>query len=812
MKVFILCFVAALVALCCGNIYAQGDGMTIKGKVSTENNRPAPFATAILLAADSSVLKSTPCDSLGAFNFQEVNAGKYLLLISKVGYSQSVTGPYVVSAGTSVTVNVHLTVARPQLQEVTVSSQRPYAEVKAGKVVLNVQGSIIAQGNSVYDILQQAPGVKVGGGDKISLIGRQSALVMIDGRPTNLSGEALTGYLQGMSGDGVQQIELITNPSAKYEASGAGVINIISKKGLAYGTNGTFTAGGGYGAFYKSNASILFNHRTEKFNIFGQYSYTGDKIFHQFDEDRHINFNNLLSEYNVDYYTTQQKYNSVFKGGVDYYLGDKQTLGVMVYGSISNNAYMKKNDLAISNNGKLDSTIFTNSALNRDIDNINYDINYNGMLDKDGCNLTVDVLYNTITRHSGEFIDNYFFNFAGIAYRPKLLQQNLSPSTIHNWVAKVDYTRPLSKTAKFEAGAKYSRVTSNNDLVFGPFVNGAYQSDPKFSNTFLYTENVNSAYANYTNNGKKFNIVAGLRLEQTNDNGNSVTLATTTKKNYFDLLPQVQLTYKKDDKNEFTIAYNRSVVRPMYSDVNPFLYYVDLYDYRSGNPNILPEYITKVEVSHLYNGMFRTALYAQVINGFNDFNDYLQNDTTKVAITTRKNFGTYYTYGLRFDAPVQFTGWWDAVFNLDASYQRIKAYPENGTLDKGTQDIILSGSQNFKLSPVFTANITGKYESPTFYGVSNYKAAYRLNSSIAMQILEKKGSLKLEVDDIFNTMRDRLNSTYQNLNLNVVDKTESRLVKLSFTYHFGKSSVKTVKHEQANKDEQIRSSTGSGNN
>lgn len=803
MKILVVCLAATLFACCCSYSYAQGDAASIRGRVYNDNDKPVANATAILLAADSSVLKSTPCDTLGQFKFQGINPGKYLLLVSKVGFSQSVTGPYAVVTGGLTDVNVHLMVARPQLQEVTISSQRPYIEVKPGRVVLNVQGSIVTEGNSVYDILRQAPGVKIDNNDKVSLIGRQSALVMLDGRPTNLSGEALTNYLQGMAGSGVQQIELITNPSAKYDASGAGVINIISKKGTAFGTNGTFVAGAGYGTFYKSNTSIVFNHRTAKFNVFGNFSYDGSKTFHQFDEDRLINFNNVPSEYNVDYYTTQKKYISNFKAGADYYLTDKQTLGVLVFGSISNNAYMKQNNLDISNNGKLDSAIYTNSALNRDIDNVNYDISYNGMVDKDGCNITADVLYNTVTRHSGEFIDNNFYNSAGAMYRPTLLQQNLSPSTIHNWVAKVDYIAPLSKTTKFETGVKYSWVQSNNDLVFGPFVNGAYQSDPKFSNTFLYRENVNSAYANYINNGKKFNIVAGLRLEQTNDMGNSVTLATVTKKNYLDLLPQVQITYKHDEKNEFTLSYNRSIQRPMYGDINPFLYYVDLYDYRSGNPNLLPEYTTKVELAHTYNATFTTAVYAQVTNGFYDFNDYLQNDTSKVAITTRKNFGNYYAYGIRFYAPVQFASWWDAVFNADISYQRIKAYPENGTLNKGTQDVLLSGTQTFKLSKRLTADLIGKYESPTFYGISNYKAAYHVDAAIAMQVA-KNASLKLQALDIFNTDNTRSVAIYQSFNAHIVDKYETRMVKLSFTYRFGKSSVKGVKHQTANKDEQDR--------
>jgi len=804
MKFLLVCLFTGLLMFAGSAVYAQENSTVIQGKVSTENGTSADMATVILLAADSAILKSTICDNTGAFKFAAIEPGTYLVLASKIGFNQSLKGPFKIMPNGIINTDIRLTLSVPQLKEVTISSQRPYVEVKPGKVILNVQGSPIAEGNSAYDILRQAPGVKAGRDGNISIIGRQSALITIDGKPTNMKGEDLSGYLEGMSSSAIQQIELITNPSAKYDAAGAGIINIISKKGTNIGTNGTITAGGGYGSFYKSNGSIVLNNRSDKFNFFGNYTLTADKIFHNFTADRMINYNGAASEYDVDYYATQKKYNNVFRAGIDYYISPQQTLGVLFYGSVSKNDFVKTNNLKIANNGVLDSTISTNSKLSRDINNLNYDINYNGVLDKAGKTLMADVLFNEFTRQSREFIVDNFYNAAGNVYRQPLYLQNLSPSTIHNWVAKIDYANPMSKTSKMEAGVKYSSIKSNNDLIFGPYANGQYQSDPKFSNTFLYNENVNSAYLNYTNNLEKLDIVAGLRAEQTNTSGNSVTLMQVSKKSYLDFLPQIQLTYKPDEKNNLTLSYNRGLTRPQYTDINPFLYYVDVYDYRSGNPNLLPQYSNKIELEHSYNKLFTTSLYAQVTTGFYDFNEYLQNDATKVAITTINNFGNYYIYGLRFYTPVQFANWWNASFHVDASYQRIKAYTVNGNLDKGTPDIQFSSIQTFKISSTTTLNIPVKYESPTFYGISLYKAAYYVDADITQQLFNKKASLKLSVFDIFNTKRDRLHSNYQNLNLEIMDKTESRMVRLNFTYHFGKTSVKTAKHEAANADEQNR--------
>jgi len=810
MKILVVCLFAGICVGAYSYSFAQTLSAVIRGKVTTENKVAADLATVILLAADSSILKSTVCDNTGSFAFMAIEPGNYLVLTSKIGYNQSLMGPYKVTGNEDINLAVKLILSMPQLKEVTVTASTPYIEVKPGKVVLNVQSSIIAEGNSVFDILRQAPGVRVDNQGNISIIGRQNALITLDGKPTNLSAEYLTDYLQSLQSSNVQQIELITNPSAKYDAAGAGIINIISKKGTNIGTNGTFTLGAGYGAFAKGNTGIVFNHRTDKLNIYGSYSYSADKTFHTFLTDRTINYNGIISDYNANYYTTQEKYANNFRFGTDYYITDKQTVGILMYGTVTDNDYAKSSDLKIANNGIPDSDIRATSSLKRNITNITYDVNYNGALDKQGKTLSADLLYNNLDRNSAEYITNNFYTAAGSVYRQPLLQQNLSPSGIDNYIVKVDYTNPMSKTSNMEAGIKYSYVKSHNDLVFGPLVNGQYQSDPNFSNTFIYTENVNSAYVNYTNTIGKVNITAGLRAEQTNAKGVSVTLMEVTNRSYLDFFPHVQVVYQRNEKNEFTLSYSRGIQRPLYTDVNPFLYYVDLYDYRSGNPNLLPQYSTNIQLTHTYNKTFVTTLYGLITSGFSSFNDYEQNDATKVNITTSKNFGNFYAAGLRFAAPVQFTGWWDANFSIDAAYQRTVAYAVNGNLNKGTQDIEPSTLQKFAISNTIGLEISGKYYSPTFYGIGQFKSNYNVDAGISKQLLDKKGTLKLGIGDIFNSYRDRLNTTYQNLNLSVMDKVETRIVRLNFTYRFGKTSVKSIKHQAANEDEQKRAG-GSGN-
>ncbi len=809
------CLLTAFLVLAYSYTRAQVGFSVIHGKVSDERRLAAEASPVMLLAAaDSSIIKHVFCDKNGGFTIA-VKPGKYLLLVSRIGYVQLYEGPYELKSGDDFAVpEIILSPNLPILKEVSITAQREYLEVKPDRMILNVQSSMVAQSNSAFEILQQdAPGVHADAHGNISMRGRQNALITVDNKPVSVTGQDLNDYLQGIPGNNIQRVELMTSPGAKYDAAGGGIINIVLKKSSSAGTNVTVTAGAGYGNFYKGNAGVNFNNRRGKLNVFGHYNYMDNKTDHTFKTDHIITYKNIISDYDVNYYATQQNYNHNFGIGTDYAITANHTLGVLISGTVTSYDLGKNNTLNITNGGALDSTILTKSQINRGLSNISYDINYSGKLDAAGKTLSADFVFNNINRHSAEYLDNYFYNAAGSNYRPALYQQNLSPSGIRIWASNVDYANPLSKTAQIETGIKFSWVKSNNDLIFGPKVNGVYQSSPQFSNNFIYTENINAAYIKYTNKIDKVNLIASLRAEQTNSDGNSVTMMTAVKKNYLDWFPHLLLTYHADEKNEFSVSYDRGITRPAYEAVNPFLYYVDLYDYRAGNPNLLPQYSNAIQITHTYNKTLVTSLYGMVTTNFSNFQDYVQNDSSKVSINIAKNFGTYSVAGLNFYAPVTFNAWWNANFRLDIAYQRLKAYPGNGNLDKGTPDINFSSTQHFAICPTITAEIMGKYESPNFYGIGQNKSQYRVDPSISKQLFNKNGSLTLVISDIFNTYYDRSTINYQNLNMSIYDRKETRIVKLNFMYRFGNISLKgTKKHEAGNEDEQNRAAGGVAGN
>lgn len=813
MKFKVGCFLSAFLAVLFTKVSAQVSPASVQGKVLTERHAFADAATIILLkASDSSIVSSTVIGKNGKYKFIEVPPDKYLLLATSIGYYKAYAGPYAIEEEENFKApDIILIPSTNQLTGVTITTGKPGVDVKPGKTTLSIPNSLTADGASAFEILKQAPGVRVDANGNINLIGRQEALITINGKTTSLTGDDLIGYLRSLQSNVIDKIELITSGSSKYDASAGGVVNIVLKKGSNEGANGTFTATPGYGRYYKSSTGITFNDRMEKFNVFGSYSLSADKTFHNFVNDRIIDFDNQLSNYHVGYMSIQKSHYSNFNLGTDFFIAPNHTVGFVITGLSREDDYTRNNSLQINNHGHLDSIIKASSVLPRHFTKTNYNFNYTGKLSKAGATLSADVDYTNFNRRSGEYITNTFYNPDLTPYREPLQLENLSPSAIRIWLSKLDFSAPLSKGSVLEAGLKYSHVNSNNDLVFAAKEGDDYVPNPVLSNHFLYTENVNAGYINFQDKLGKFGLDIGLRGEHTSEKGNSVTMGSKIDRDFFDLFPHVALTWSKDGKNEYTLSYNRGITKPAYEDINPFLYYVDLYDYRSGNPYLKPEYAHNIELTHVFNKIITTTLYASLVSNSYEFGFYKQNDTTKVNILTHTNFGKINNYGVRFSAPAVIKSWWTADFHADISYQRYIAYPQNGNLNKGTQDVILNVLNTFKVSPKVTATLSGDYESPTFYGIAQNKAHYRVNAGIGTQLFNKRGTLRLNAEDIFNTLRDDTYTNYQNINLTVKDKKESQWVRLTFTYRFGKTSVKAAKvHQTGNEEEQKRIGNGGG--
>jgi iron complex outermembrane receptor protein len=814
MKVLVGCLLSAFLGSVHFYSYAQTAPSFLKGRILTENHSPVDYATVILLKySDSSIVKSVICGKTGLFRFDDVMPGSYIVLIHKIGYKHIYTGKYELTGSHDVDIgDIIIPVLNTRLTEVTVNDKRDYIEVKPNKTILNIDESILAAGNNIYDILNTAPGVRIIN-NTILLKGNQKALIMIDGKPLIAgSDEELADMLKNYQSDMISQVELIENPSAKFDAAGGGgVINIILKKDKEIGFKANITESAGAGQDYRTNSGINFNYNTRKFNLFGSYSFTDNKIQRFLNLDRIIDDGALQSNYNLQYHSITQSKNNNFNAGADYDVTPKQTIGVLIYGYSNQTGIDKNNTTYIKNAGVLDSDINTRSHIDRHITNLNYNLNYNGSFGKDDkSEVSADFDYSTYNRSSIELLQSDFFDVSGQTYRDPLFDMDNSPSNIKVRSEKVDFTQVISKTGSIGAGLKNNQVNSDNNMHFTDRADsGSYVTVPALTDHFVYNERINEAYVNYNDKFNKTGLTLGLRAEQTNSAGTSLKPGNTVVNNYFDLFPNIEINEPLGANNQLTVGYNRRITRPDYQDLNPFVAYIDQYAYSIGNPFLKPEYINTYEATDVYKDKYKVTISAIKTSDF-FISIFQQNDATRVYTTTYKNIGQYYQYMAEFWVPVTIAKWWKVNAYLEGGYDHFVYKADSA--GSSAFDMSVNIMQDFNIAEGLRAELGSRYDSPTFYGISHIKSMYVVRAGISKDIFGSNGSIKLAVSDIFNSDKYRYTSDYMNLNLTGMQKPGTRFVTATFTYRFGKQSVKNArKRVGGNVDDQQRLNGGNEN-
>ncbi len=784
------------------------------GAVADENKNPVESASVWLLqAADSTLIKIEVCDQAGVFRFNGLKAGRYLIRITSLGYQPYYYGPFqFISSQKSFDVGQFiLSPGSTALDEVKINEQQNFIETKPGRVVLNIQNSILSGGNTAFDILKAAPGVQLDAEDNIRLNGKQNVLVMLNGKQTYMEREAVIDILKSTQSSEIDRIELISNPSARFAAEGSGaIINIISKKNEFLGANGSVTGMGGMSRIassnepnFRFNSGINLNYRNKAINLFGSYTYADINQSLDIFSDRKIS-SGQLSAINVDYSVLTGRKARTYRLGADVNLAPKHVVGVLFRGSDNNLQFDKSNNSAIFGLSGLDSTIQTQSDQNRSLNSQIFNVNYKGNLGDNAGELSFDFDYLTYQRTSLEFLTNNFLDADSFPYRPGLLLKNSSPSKFYVRSAKLDYAVPITKQSKLEIGLQGSRARGNSQLDFGPVINGVFYPDTEFISQFLIDEQIGAAYANYSINFGKADLTLGLRAEKTISEGTSVLTGAVNNRNYLNLFPNLQYAQEVDKDNSLLFSYSRRITRPGYDNLNPFIAYLDQYSYRSGNPFLKPEFSRIAEVAHVYKNKFTTTLRVKVIDDLIiEFNE--QDELTNVNTVISRNLDRQYLYGLEINAPVKLSAWWTANLNLQSAFEKYVAKTAGEDFVNTSPSLILSMLQSLKLKENFSAEISGKYETATIYGIYNYQAAYTVDAAVAKSLFKKNATIRLRVSDVFNTARNRYSSTFQDLQLSYRDKRDSRLAQLSFSYLFGRRTVKASRtRDTASDSEQER--------
>lgn len=787
---------AILLVATSGILHAQTSipGSEIDGLVKDGNQNPVDYATVSLIrVADSVSVKKVMTDEEGRFSFKNIPGSEYQVSVNQIGHRKYLSEKLKVDENQPVQhlKAVTLSPDSKQLKEVNITVQKPAIERKGDKLIVNVENSSVSAGSTALEVLQRAPGVSLDKDDNVALKGRQGVLIMIDGKPTYLSSADLANMLRNMQSNEIESIEIINNPSARYEAEGkSGIINIKLKKNKNYGTNGTFTLGAGYSSKRKSNTGITLNNRNEKMNIFGNYNYNNNKGEHDMTIDR-VNAGQTSSAiFNQTANSDRYWYNNNFKVGADLFLNKNNTIGALMTGYINQWSEAHRNGTLIrSMQGSLDSSLLSQNDSRSNYNNLSYNLNFKSVLDTTGREFTVDLDYANNNSKSRMLYDNVYAYASGSQSVSEQLR-NLTPSEINIYAIKTDYAHPLTKSFKLETGFKFSWVKTDNDYQANRFENQAWANDPLRSNHFVYNESVRAGYVNLRKEFKNLNIQIGVRAEHTESKGNLITTSQVVERDYLDFFPSAAINHTFNENNSMGLTYSRRITRPAYSDLNPFEYFLDRYTYNQGNPFLNPEYTNTFELSYTLFKKYNASLsYTKTTDVMTQV---LLPDPEKSALyQTNANLAEQLSYAFNVSAPVTFTKWWNSNTNLTIFNNHFTSPDLNGqVLDNKQTAFQLFHSENFTLNSSTSVEVSGNYQSKLIYGTFMIQPQYALDFGMNKSLMAKKVNLKLAVSDIFKTRGGKISSAYPGLDYKVRQSYDSRTVRLTLSYKFGNNELK----------------------
>jgi iron complex outermembrane receptor protein len=813
----IICFIALITSYAIARAQSAAPAIgvaKVTGTLLNEQGKAADYATVSLLKAkDSVVVKGALSNENGAYSFTGIKPGNYVVKATMVGYAAGISQPVNITASTT-TVNVPVIKMQPSsknLNTVTIVGSKPLIERRSDRMVMNVENSVLAAGNSAMEILERAPGVSVDKDDNISMKGKQGVTVMINDKLTYLSSTQLATLLRSTDGNSIQSIEMITNPSAKYDAAGnSGIINIKLKKNKQSGTNGSASVTAAMGKHFRDNTSLTLNHKEGAFNFFGNLSRGDTKRDNNIDIDRNVESggeNTYFSQ--VTKMGNERHYNN-YRVGADYDMSPKNTIGFVVSGYFNPSADNNTSQTFIGTQPQVfDTYQNTYTTIKSQYNNFAFNLNDRWQIDSTGQALSVDVDYSKFNNSANAQYNTFYYNIDGSNAGIPSMLRNQTPSTIDIRTAKADYTLPFNKTTKLEFGGKYSDVKTDNDLEAQIIYNGEYINDPTRTNHFIYDEKIGAGYVNFNKSFKKTTVQLGVRAENTNSTGDLVNTAQVVNRNYLNFFPSVFINHTLNDKNEFGFNYSRRIDRPSYEDLNPFIYYLDQYTYEQGNPFLKPQYTNSFELNYTYNHTINVSLgYSRTTDVINQA---LVTDTlTKATYQTNVNLSTQNSYSLNFNSPYTITKWWTGNANLTAFYLDFKSGPNPqgvagiGTLNDGKLAYQIKTTNTFAVTKTFKAEVMTDYQSSLVYGYFNVKSQYSIDGGLSKSFANKKANLKLSVSDIFNMRKNNVTSESNGNFIDVHQKNETRVARLTFTYNFGNSKIKARQHQTGADDEKNR--------
>lgn len=764
----------------------------IKGQLMDSLKSPISFnAIALINHQDSAIVKGVMTDADGNYCFTDIKKGMYQIKVSAIGFNTYYSDKIEYDSTHALVIpTIILKAGGINLNEVSVAAQKRTVEFKNGNVIVNVEGTSLAMGNTAYDLLSRLPGVTVSG-DEISIQGKGGVKILIDGKIQQLSGQQLMNVLKSMNASQIEKMEVLKKPPVKYDAVGTGeMINIKTNKIKLVGLSGNVFGSYSQGFYGNPSGGFTLNYKGRKVNVFS--GFTAAKEWKHVVEEftNKFDYNATETTLQSTFINKEHHHSETYNLGADWFINKSNSVGIKMNGAFGMG---NQSQIAITN---FNDTTLGYQTLSLKSEKPNpwiypeFNINAEHLFDTAGTVLHFSANYNPYWDIYGATFDNHYLNANQKDVNTPNLFKTSNTLTFNNSSALLDFEKEFKKEVKFEAGLKhsYQEIDSDYYLKNQNYSTGEYISDPAYTNQFNYKQNISALYLNLNKQYKKLSIQAGVRGENTLINTLSKNSGLTYERQYFNLFPLASIDYKRNDNHTFSISYNKRVNRADYNSFNPFVTFISTLVTHKGNPFLKPEYSHDIGLNYAYKTWLNNSLnVSRIYNTFLGYNS--QNDSTKSYShsVTNLNYTDIYSYGLYIQKDLY--KWWSLNFGSTLFNINTHGYVNDLPFGYSTTALEFNWFSRVTLSKGYSIELSGFYLSPFLEGIYDTKARSSVNLAFKKSFLDKKLSVALAFNDIFWGQVRNTTTIYQNQYMLGHQTYDTRRVNISVNYNFGKLKV-----------------------